>query len=189
MKEVLTTGEVARICGVAPRTVSKWFDAGKLRGYKIPGSRDRRIPRDSLIRFMRAHGIPLRGLDGAVTRVLLVDNDYEFADTMRLVLEKGFDYEVQVASGVFEAGLLARQSRPHVILLDVALPGLSPSGLRQALRSDPELVATKVVAVESQLTEDRMRGWMRHGFDGCLPKPYTLRDAVRTIEEATDLVA
>ena len=42
-KEVLTTGEVARICRVAPRTVSKWFDTGKLRGYRIPGSRDRRI--------------------------------------------------------------------------------------------------------------------------------------------------
>ena len=39
-KEVFTTGEVARICNVAPRTVSKWFDTGQLRGYRIPGSKD-----------------------------------------------------------------------------------------------------------------------------------------------------
>ena len=57
-KSVLTTGEVAKICKVAPRTVSKWFDSGKLRGYRIPGSKDRRIPMEHLIRFMRAHGIP-----------------------------------------------------------------------------------------------------------------------------------
>src|SRR4051812_28109101 len=41
IKDVLTTGEVAKICNVAPRTVSKWFDSGALHGYRIPGSKDR----------------------------------------------------------------------------------------------------------------------------------------------------
>jgi len=54
-KDVLTTGEVAKICNVAPRTVSKWFDSGQLRGYRIPGSKDRRIPVAQLVRFMKAH--------------------------------------------------------------------------------------------------------------------------------------
>src|SRR5512140_1444860 len=49
-KDVLTTGEVAKICNVAPRTVSKWFDSGSLKGYKIPGSKDRRIPVAQLIK-------------------------------------------------------------------------------------------------------------------------------------------
>src|SRR6478736_2719268 len=52
VKDVLTTGEVAKICNVAPRTVSKWFDSGALHGYRIPGSKDRRIPLNQLIRFM-----------------------------------------------------------------------------------------------------------------------------------------
>jgi excisionase family DNA binding protein len=59
MKTIFTTGQVARICKVAPRTVSKWFDSGRLRGYRIPGSQDRRIPRESLIRFLKEHNIPL----------------------------------------------------------------------------------------------------------------------------------
>ena len=50
--DVLTTGQVAKICNVAPRTVSKWFDSGQLRGYRIPGSKDRRIPVQQLVRFM-----------------------------------------------------------------------------------------------------------------------------------------
>ena len=54
---VFTTGQVARICKVAPRTVSKWFDTKRLEGYLLPGSLDRRIPRDSLIKFMQNHGI------------------------------------------------------------------------------------------------------------------------------------
>ena len=57
-RDVLTTGQVSRICKVAPRTVCKWFDSGELRGYRIPGSRDRRIPVGELIRFMKAHRMP-----------------------------------------------------------------------------------------------------------------------------------
>src|SRR5947209_14833978 len=54
--KVFTTGQVAKICKVAPRTVSKWFDSGQLKGYRIPGSRDRRIPREDLIRFLEENG-------------------------------------------------------------------------------------------------------------------------------------
>ena len=57
-KDVLTTGEVAKICNVAARTVSKWFDSGQIEGYRIPGSKDRRIPVQSLMTFMQEHGIP-----------------------------------------------------------------------------------------------------------------------------------
>ena len=59
MRTIFTTGQVAKICKVAPRTVSKWFDSGRLRGYRIPGSQDRRIPREHLIRFLKEHGMPL----------------------------------------------------------------------------------------------------------------------------------
>jgi excisionase family DNA binding protein len=189
MRDCLTTGEVARLCGVAARTVSKWFDSGQLRGFKIPGSRERRIPRDSLIRFMRAHGIPLHGLDGAVTRILIADAEYEFADAMRLALENGFDYEVRVASGVFEAGLAARHFRPHVILLDLGLPGLDIAGTREALRSDPDLVATQVIAAVRGPLDEAVRTRLGTTFAAYLAKPYSLRDAVRAIEEATDLVS
>ena len=56
--KVFTTGQVAKICKVAPRTVSKWFDSGRLKGYRIPGSQDRRIPREYLIKFLKEHGMP-----------------------------------------------------------------------------------------------------------------------------------
>jgi len=52
-----TTGEIAKICKVAPRQVSKWFDSGKLKGFRIPGSQDRRIPYDYLLRFLNENGM------------------------------------------------------------------------------------------------------------------------------------
>lgn len=60
---VFTTGQVAKICGVATRTVSKWFDSGTLKGYRIPESRDRRIPEKDLREFLATHGMPADLLD------------------------------------------------------------------------------------------------------------------------------
>jgi excisionase family DNA binding protein len=54
---VFTTGEVAKICRVAPRTVSIWFDRGKLKGYRMPGSQDRRIPEEYLRNFLNEHNM------------------------------------------------------------------------------------------------------------------------------------
>lgn len=53
--KVFTTGQVAKICKVASRTVSKWFDSGRLKGYRVPFSQDRRVPARELFRFMLAH--------------------------------------------------------------------------------------------------------------------------------------
>lgn len=58
-KKMFTTGDVAKLLCVAPRTVSKMFDSGKLVGFRLPGSLDRRIPRDELLRFLREHKMPI----------------------------------------------------------------------------------------------------------------------------------
>ena len=61
-KNIYTTGDIAAICKVAPRTVTKWFDRGLLSGYRIPGSRDRRITHASLMQFLKDNEFPLGGL-------------------------------------------------------------------------------------------------------------------------------
>ena len=69
-KNVLTTGDVAKICNVAGRTVSKWFDSGLLKGYRMPGSKDRRIPVEELTRFMKAHNMPVTAHSAKQKRLL-----------------------------------------------------------------------------------------------------------------------
>ena len=75
------------------------------------------------------------------------------------------------------------------MFLDLLLPELNPKAMLRALRSDPELVATRVIAVDSASSEDRVREHLAAGFDACLAKPYDVRTLVRVIEEATDLVS
>ena len=57
--KVYTTGHVAKFCKVTSRTVAKWFDSGRLKGYRLPGLQDRRITRNDLIEFMKKHDMPL----------------------------------------------------------------------------------------------------------------------------------
>jgi len=118
---VYTTGDVARICQVAPRTVSKWFDTGRLKGYRIPGSLDRRIPRDGLIEFMRSHGMPLGEL-GAVQggRVLIIGMPaQERAVVETLLLASGMS--TASAQSAFEAGALAMEQRPQCVVIDASI--------------------------------------------------------------------
>ncbi len=77
MKTIFTTGQVAKICKCASKTVSNWFDSGRLRGYRIPGSQDRRVPRENLIRFLKENGMPLGELEGdqSVHILCVTDND------------------------------------------------------------------------------------------------------------------
>src|SRR5262245_41820723 len=84
MKKVFTTGQVAKICKVAPRTVSKWFDSGRLRGYRIPGSQDRRIPREHLIKFLKEHGMPLGELEEeGLHKILIIGAEKLFIDRVK----------------------------------------------------------------------------------------------------------
>lgn len=59
MDTIYTEDQVAQICKVTPRTIAKWFDSGRLRGYKVPGTQERRVPREHLIRFLRERRVPL----------------------------------------------------------------------------------------------------------------------------------
>ncbi len=186
-KDVLTTGEVARICNVAPRTVSKWFDSGALNGYRIPGSKDRRIPLNGLIRFMKQHNIPLNGLRTGNTRVLIVDPERDIVDVIEKVLEDEARYEVEVAETAFAAGLLAERFRPHVILLDMHLKDLDARAVLEQIRTSPDLQLTKVVVMSNLLSDVEGGDQIHKGFDAFLRKPFHVRQVLEAIEKATQI--
>lgn len=119
-REVFTTGQVAAICKVAPRTVTQWFDRGRLRGYRIPGSNDRRIPRLELLRFLKEYGLPSGELTGGL-RILLVGVEGLLAARLTLLLPAQEGFELLVAEDAFQAGSLHADFNPGAVLLDFEL--------------------------------------------------------------------
>ena len=185
-KDVLTTGEVARICRVAPRTVSKWFDSGKLRGYRIPGSRDRRIPLQQLIAFMRAHGIPLDGLDRGCCRVMILSAAP--LDDLVDAMTSSDRYEVRTARNGFEAGMIAQQFHPHVVVVDMAADEEEALAVCRQIKSAAELEAATVLAAVAGDDDARRARLISQGFDGCLDKPLSPSNLAVAAEEATNLI-
>ncbi len=187
-KDVLTTGEVAKICNVASRTVSKWFDSGQLRGYRIPGSKDRRIPVSNLVKFMKSHGIPMDGLMSGDTRVLIVDGDEQVIDTLTQILAEQTNYNVHSAVNAFEAGIECERFRPHVMLMDIHVSADEGREVIRMLRASDDLQVTKVIAMSSKLTDGQVAQLRHGGFDSALRKPFSVRQVIEAIEGAHAVV-
>ncbi len=187
-KDVLTTGEVAKICNVASRTVSKWFDSGQLRGYRIPGSKDRRIPVTSLVKFMKSHGIPMDGLMSGSTRVLIVDDEEEVVETLQKILTEQTNYEVRTARSAFAAGIECERFRPHVMLLDIHLADSEGREIIRVLQESDDHQVTKIIAMSSKLTDGQTAQLKHQGFDGALRKPFSVRQVIEAIEGASAVV-
>src|SRR5258708_39219444 len=125
MKTVFTTGEAAKICKVSQQTIIRCFDNGQLKGFRVPGSRFRRIPREALYKFMKDNKIPTDSLESGKSKVLLVDDDLELVELMSKVLDEDSRFEVRIASNGFDAGMTVKDYRPDIIGLYVMQPDIN----------------------------------------------------------------
>ena len=187
-KNVLTTGDVARICNVAPRTVSKWFDSGQLKGYRIPSSKDRRIPVSELVRFMKVHNMPATTLPAGKIRVLIVDSNGDAASALADTLRTKADYEVQTARNNFETGVIAQKFAPHVLLISLLAEGIDATDICKSIRSNEDLQTTKVIALAKQLSDSESTALLQKGFDACISNPADITKVMEEIEETTAII-
>jgi excisionase family DNA binding protein len=172
MRKVFTTGQVAKICKVAPRTVSKWFDSGRLRGYRIPGSQDRRIPRDNLIRFLKEHGMPLGELEEeGWHKILVIGAEKLFIDRVRELLPESEDYKLEVAASGFEAGIQAESFHPDTIIVDLAMGRSEGLQIAGNLRRNPQYEDTMIIALALE-DEANPEGLLNYGFNEVFKKPF-----------------
>src|SRR5216117_1331040 len=106
MKTVFTTGEAAEICKVSQQTIIRCFDSGRLKGFRVPGSRFRRIPKDALLAFMNESGIPADAPNSDQRRVLVVDDDPQIVELFVDVLQRDERFEEKTATSGYDAGML-----------------------------------------------------------------------------------
>jgi len=181
MKDLLTTSEAAGICKVSQQTIIRCFDAGRLEGFRIPGSRFRRIPRQSLIKFMSQNNIPLDNLDSGKKKVLIVDDDPEIVELLEEVLGRDQRYEIKTASSGYDAGMLTEQFRPDLILLDYMLPDVNGNIVCQTIRRNPEFASTKIIIVSGVVKEDEIEQLLKSGAEDFIRKPFSIDELTEKI--------
>jgi len=183
MKQVFTTGEVAQVCKVSQQTVIRCFDSGKLKGFRVPGSRFRRIPRDALIQFMKENQIPLDQLESGRRRVLVVDDDDAIVEMFMDLLQRDGRFEVQTASTGYEAGILTEQFRPDIILLDFKLPDINGTAVCRTIRSNSHYEHIKIICISGVADPDEVAELRSAGADEFIRKPFDINGVILRMTE------
>src|SRR5205085_3648288 len=164
--------EAAKICKVSQQTIIRCFDNGQLKGFRVPGSRFRRIPREALYKFMKDNGIPTDALESGKRKVLLVDDDADVLKLMTDVLEEDGRFEIRVASNGFDAGMMVKEYRPDIIILDVMLPDINGKEVCHRVRADNTLEEVRMLCISGMIEEDKIQELRLSGADDFMHKPF-----------------
>lgn len=175
--DILSTHDVARFCKVTPRTVLRWVDSGILPGYQTGGGR-RRVQREDLLRFMKERGMEIpEELFVVRNRIALVDDDALHVKTMERALRAfSTTLDVRSANDGFAAGALLYSFRPHLVFLDLIMPGMDGFEVCRRIRADPEFEGVGICVVSGHLTPVVKARLRELGADECLAKPFRRAD-------------
>ena len=185
MKTVYTTGEAARICKVSQQTIIRCFDNGSLKGFRVPGSRFRRIPRHELFSFMRDNGIPTDALESGKRKALIVDDDQDLVELLSDAFSRDGRFDIKTANNGFDAGMLVKEFRPDIVVLDIMLPDINGKEVCQRVRGDNTLEQVKIICISGMVEQDKVADLRAAGADDFMQKPFQVD---KLLERACDLL-
>jgi excisionase family DNA binding protein len=180
-KELYTTGEVAEICNLSQQTIIRCFDSGRLRGFRIPGSKFRKIPKESLLKFMKDNNIPMLNLQSGKKRLLIVDDDAEIVEMMTDILNRDGRFEVKTASTGYDAGIMTQKFRPDLILLDYMLPDVNGNIVCKTIRGNPEFENTKIIIISGVINQPEIDDLLKSGAQAFIKKPFSVTELIDKI--------
>ena len=180
-KAVFTTGEAAEVCNLSQQTIIRCFDSGQLGGFRVPGSKFRRIPRVELIKFMKANGLPLDGMENNTIRVLVVDDDPAIVELFVDVLQADGRFDVATAQTGYDAGVLTTQFRPDIVVLDYMLPDINGTDVCRTIRGNPELSSIRILAISGVVNPAEVEELKKAGADDFIKKPFNIESVIERI--------
>ena len=186
-KKVFTTGEAAEICKISQQTIIRCFDSGRLRGFRVPGSRFRRIPREELMRFMRENNIPIDALAGGKHRILIVDDDEQIVELFVDVLARDDRFDVRTAGTGYDAGVMTEQFKPDLMILDYMLPDVNGNVVCKTVRQNPVLSGMKIIIVSGVVDEEEVQDLLLAGADEFVKKPFNIEQLLAQITELLEI--
>ena len=151
----MSTLEVARVLGLAVRSVQLMVDRGELEAWKTPGGH-RRISRQSVERWRDGdrQSTPSKGVPSQVVaqhpKVLLIEDSMHFQNLIGLLVRQKFPtVELRSASDGIAGLAMAGQFQPDVLMVDILLPGIDGAALITSLRSHPQFGQMQIIVVTS----------------------------------------
>lgn len=175
-----TVGQVAQRLGASGRYVQRLIDDGKLEGFRLPNSSDRRVSREALALFVRANNLPITMAEPCM-RVLCVGMDRTQYDELRRALPEDGSYSFAYAATLFEAGQIIETRGHEVVILD-AIFGLPETlAVARIIRSHPTHKHTRLYALLSEDTPKTVK--TSPVFADALWKPFNVYDLAAMVEQ------
>lgn len=112
--------------------------------------------------------------------MLIVDDNLVNQEIYREIL--GDEYVLVVAGDGEEAIRLATRDRPHVVLLDVMLPGLDGYEICRRMRKLPEMRGARIIMVSAKAMPSERASGMAAGADAYITKPFAESDLLAAIQ-------
>ena len=109
--------------------------------------------------------------------ILIVEDDNNIADLLRLYLEKE-GYQATIAADGTQGIDLYRKLRPDLVLLDVMMPGVDGWGVLRAIRQDSQTPVIMLTAKGE--TTDKVSG-LKQGADDYITKPFEMKEVLARI--------
>jgi len=188
-ERLLTTGEIAEYCQVSRVTVFQWIKKHQIPAFSTPG-RHYRVKLSDFRRFLEEYHMPVDPafFDQYKERILVVDDEPDVVAFIIAALKEGMEEHrvLETAADGFEAGLKIASFNPHLIILDLMMPGLDGFKVCEQVKSDPETAHIKVLVVTGFGTEDNIERALQLGADGYLLKPLAGVDQLQ--ERVRDLL-
>lgn len=186
-KTVFTTGEAAEICKISQQTIIRCFDSGRLNGFRVPGSKFRRIPREELMRFMRDNQIPTDMFENGKRRILVVDDDEQIVELFVDMLSRDKRYTIKTAFTGYDAGLMTEQFKPDLMILDYMLPDINGNMVCKTVRENPKLSAMKIIIVSGVVNQEEVDDLLKAGADDFVKKPFNIEKLLVRIDELLEV--
>ncbi len=178
---VLSSGEVARFCGVHFRTVIRWIEKGNLKAYKLPGRGNNRIEEQDFIDFLKRNDLPIpQEFQGNNNRILICDDDQAMAMAIQRVLKRA-GFETLIAHDGFSAGSRLANFKPALMTLDLSMPNVNGFEVLSFMKKEKMYESVKVLVV-SALGDEKLAQAKGLGAHECLSKPFENKTLVATIQ-------
>ena len=179
-KTYLAPGEVAEMLMVTPATVRLWASKGDLNSVSTPGGH-RRFMRHEIDRFAREKDLTIQLPDDDSLRILIVDDDTQVAAYLSRFFDN-LDTNVTTveAHDGYAAGRLVQVFQPHIVLLDLMMPGLNGFDVCIQIKNDAASKATRVIAMTGFYDDKNVERALKAGAECCIEKPFD-QDKLLTI--------
>jgi DNA-binding response OmpR family regulator len=136
---------------------------------------------------MRDNGIPTDALDSGKRKVLVVDDDEDLVELIVDALQRDGRFDVRSVNNGFGAGMMIKEFRPDLVVLDIMLPDINGKEVCNLVRSDKTMDDVRIICISGMVEQEKIQELRDAGADDFMKKPFDVEHLVARVCQLLDV--